>query len=253
MSKYNPESYWSKVAQRVKIRSHKNVVAGDDSPYYRYKRSKFINMLMDFDWNDKTVLELGSGPGGNLKQLLETKAKSLNGVDISSEMIELAEANINDTRVGLTKINGTEIPFADESFDVVFSSTVLQHNTDEEMMKKILKEMCRVSGDSVILFERIESKIKGDDLCKGRPVHNYVEICKSMGFNLVEKSFINIQTSFLVSGAIRKLFNSRKRVEGEQLSKFSVFLQKLTLPITKPLDNIFKVDRDLGKLVFKRD
>ena len=92
--------------------------------------------------------------------------------------------------------------------------------------------------------------IKGDELNLGRPVEYYQHIFEKYGFRLTKTEFINIQSSYLVSGAIRKLFNPSARQEGEQLTKFSVFLQKSTLPITKILDKIFKSKRDLGMLTF---
>lgn len=252
MSSYHPESYWSTVAKRIDSRPDQNVVAGDDSPFYRYKRIKFLNLLLDLDWQNKKVLELGSGPGGNLKELLSKQTSSLQGADISNDMIALATKNINNNKVVLTKINGEKLPFDDNSQDIVFSATVLQHNTDDRMMRNILKEMCRVSSDKVILFERIESNLKGDDLCMGRPVDYYYSICKEEGYELESTKFINIQISYLVSGIIRKVFNSNSRQEGQQLSSISVFLQKATLPITKILDNIFTSKRDLGRMVFKK-
>ena len=43
--KYHPEPYWSEVADRIAERGDKNVIAGDDEPYYRYKRAEFLEML----------------------------------------------------------------------------------------------------------------------------------------------------------------------------------------------------------------
>ena len=45
MSEYHPEPYWSDVAKRIKARKGKNVIAGDDEPYYRYKRERFLDLL----------------------------------------------------------------------------------------------------------------------------------------------------------------------------------------------------------------
>ncbi len=166
-------------------------------------------------------------------------------------MIELATANTPD-EVELVKIDGQRLPFEDKTFDIVFSATVLQHNTDEKMMQAILKEMCRVSADRVILFERVESHIKGDDLCKGRPIEYFASICNEVGFELKQYEFLNIRTSYLVCGAIRKGLNPSSRKEGEPLNGISLFLQKATLPVTKQLDKIFKANRDLTKMEFIR-
>ena len=230
---YNPETYWSEVAERIQERGDGNVVAGDDSPYYRYKRERFLAMLNGVVFSNKKVMEIGHGPGGNLAEVLKHKPKGLTGVDISDNMIALAKENLNSDKVSFYKTDGVTIGYPDQSLDVVFSATVLQHNSDEEMMKAMFREMHRVSSDKVIIFERIEKTLKGDELCVGRPVQYYEDIAKECGFKLKEASFINIQVSYLVCGVIRKVFNPGSRIEGEQLNGFSVFLQKDTLPITR--------------------
>jgi hypothetical protein len=105
----------------------------------------------------------------------------------------------------------------------------------------------------VVLFERIESRIKGDELCLGRPVAYYAGIMSEHGFRLRSTDFINIRVSYLVCGAIRKLFNPRSREEGEPLTKTAVFLQNLFLPLTKVLDKVFSSKTDVAKLVFERE
>ena len=251
-SQYHPEPYWSEVAERIEARGDKNFMAGDDSPFYRYKRKRFLSLLHEVNFANKDVLEIGSGPGGNLLEVLKHKPASMNAADISNSMINLAKKNTAGHEVNFTKINGIELPFEDNAFDIVFSATVLQHNSDEDMMKSILQEMCRVSKDKVILFERVESKIKGDDLCVGRPVHYYAGIGKEAGLQLTNTKFINIQVSYLISGAIRKLLNSSSRKEGQQLSALARWSQKLSLPITSLLDKIITPKRDLARITMSR-
>ena len=149
---YHPESYWSDVAKRIKSREGRNVVAGDDEPFYRYKRQRFLEMLKAVNFEGKSVLEIGNGPGGNLKELSQLNPARLVGADISAEMIKLARSNNNDF-VELVKIDGTSLPFEDNTFDIVFTATVLQHNTDDKMMLTILDDICRGSKDKIFLFE----------------------------------------------------------------------------------------------------
>jgi len=250
--KYHPEPYWSEVAERINERGEKNFLAGDDSPFYRYKRKKFLALLNSLPFTEKDVLEIGHGPGGNLYEVLQHNPKSLSGVDISNAMIKLAKNNLGEDNIDFNKIDGTSLPFEDQKFDYVFSATVLQHNSDENMMKSLLQEMCRVSSHQVVLFERIENKLKGDDLCVGRPVEYYAAICKEKGFELTDTKFINIQASYLVSGAIRKLLNSAKRKEGQQLSKIAELAQQISLPVTSIIDKIYTPKRDLAKVVLTR-
>jgi ubiquinone/menaquinone biosynthesis C-methylase UbiE len=251
MANYHPEPYWSEVAKKIDSRKGNNVIAGDDEPFYRYKRIRFLELLHSLSFKNKNVLEIGHGPGGNLQEVWSQSPKTLTGVDISSDMIAIARKNV-DTKINLVKINGSNIPFDDKHFDIAFTATVLQHNTDEKMMTALLNEICRVSKEKVVLFERIEPTIKGDELCYGRPISFYEEICKTNGFKLENHEFINIQISYLVCGGIRKLLNPSSRKEGEPFTKTALFFQNITLPITKLLDKFFKSKRDLAKLVFTR-
>lgn len=253
IEKYHPEEYWSEVGQRIAERDNgENIIAGDDEPYYRYKRKEFLKLLHEVKFDGKSVLEIGHGPGGNLLEIWNNHIpKSLNGVDISEQMVKLARNKI-PSAIQVEKINGTQLPFSNGQFDIVFTATVLQHNTDENMLKEIIGEICRVSGDTVVLFERIESSITGDDLCLGRPVGYYATLMKQHGFELESTKYINIRASYYMSGAIRKLLNPKTRKEGEPLNAISVFLQNVSIPITSILDKIFTSKKDIGRLIFKR-
>ncbi len=249
---YHPEKYWTEVGKRIEIRERGgNVIAGDDEPYYRYKRKQFLKLLHSVDYCGKSVLEIGCGPGGNLLEVLKHKPSKLVGVDISAQMVSLAKNKI-PKQVEVYKTNGTKLDFHDNSFDVVFTATVLQHNTDEKMLMELLKEICRVSADKVFLFERIEHEIKGDELCLGRPVSYYSKMMEDNGFKLQSASYINVRVSYYVSGMIRKVLNPSTRKEGEPLNKISILLQKITLPLTKVLDKLFTSKKDVAKLEFKK-
>lgn len=251
-SNYHPESYWSEVAQRIKTRgAGDNVIAGDDEPYYRYKRKKFLELLNSLDFTGKSVMELGCGPGGNLKVLEKQNISRLIGVDISEDMIRLSRSKLSP-HTELIKIDGEHIPFEDKSIDMSITATVLQHNTDDRMMKQILKELARVTSSELVLFERVEKTIKGDELCLGRPVDYYSEFLKSQGFNLKSTRFINIRVSYYVCGAIRKLLNPSSRKEGEAMTALAVLAQKIVLPITSILDNIFTSNTDVCRMIFIR-
>ncbi len=63
----------------------KSLLAGDDNPYLRMKRKKFLGRFLDAkDFRSKIVLEVGCGPGGNLLRIAQRSSpKKLIGVDIS--------------------------------------------------------------------------------------------------------------------------------------------------------------------------
>ena len=93
------------------------------------------------------VLELGCGTGLILNEINST-ARSAIGLDISPKMLERARER------GLDVVEGkaTELPFEDESFDVVYSFKVLAH---VESIHDALAEVARVlrpGGHAVLDF-----------------------------------------------------------------------------------------------------
>jgi len=248
---YEPEKYWNDVAKRIAERYEGKFIAGDDDPFYHYKREKFLRLLREISFSDKVVLEVGPGPGGNLIEVLSLSPKELHGADISDEMLSIAKKVLHGQNVTLTKADH-QLPYPDRYFDIAYTVTVLQHNTDEFMLQEVVEEICRVSKGDIFIFERIEKVVKGTSLCLGRPVSYYEQLFNRRGFKLKEKNYLNIQVSYLICGMIRKLFNKAKRKEGEKVSPTSVFLQKVVLPITRKLDTVFKANRDLAMLHFER-
>ena len=85
----------------------------------------------------KDVLELGCGTGMILKEI--AIANSAKGIDVSPGMLEQAQARGLDVMVG----SATDLPYEDNSFDVVYSFKVLAHieNIDQAMSEvaRVLK------------------------------------------------------------------------------------------------------------------
>ncbi len=251
MNSYNPETYWTEVANRINTRDNGIFVAGDDEPYYRYKRACFLDQLKSIDFKNKKVLEVGCGPGGNLLEVANLGPLNLAGVDISDKMVSLARTNLPSS-IEVSKSTAVALPFQDRSFDILFTVTVLQHNTDPIMFINLLHEMTRVSSGKIVLFERVNAVETGDELCLGRPIESFSTALKSKGFSLVGSKNLKIQVSYIMAGIIRKLFNKKNRSEGVPLSNLSIKLQNALLPLSSKLDKIFNLNSDLTMMEFER-
>ncbi|MBL4683605.1 MAG: class I SAM-dependent methyltransferase [Nannocystaceae bacterium] len=83
------------------------------------------------------ALEIGCGTG-LIMERVKTFARSVKGIDISPGMLEHAKRRGLDVCEG----SATELPFEDESFDVVYSFKVLAHISE---IDKALSEMARVT------------------------------------------------------------------------------------------------------------
>ena len=247
---YNPEDYWTDLATRTKKLSS-GIQAGDDEPFYIYKRSRFLDLFRRIDFENQKVLEVGCGPGSNLLEVLSKRPKELHAADISHAMLNHAKSVLGD-RVTFTKTDGKSLDLKDNYFDIVFTVTVLQHNTQEKMLQELIESICKVADRDVYFFERIESKIKGDDLNLGRPISYYNAEMVKHGYRCVNVEFINIYVSYLMAGVFRKTLNKRSRKEGDPSSRISLFLQKTFLPLTKLIDPLIKKPKGLAMLHFKK-
>ena len=92
------------------------------------------------------ALEIGPGPGYlGLEWLKHTEGTQLKGLDISADMIAVAERNAKEygltNRVEYVRSNGNKMPFADSMFDAVFTNGSLHEWADP---KNTMNEIWRV-------------------------------------------------------------------------------------------------------------
>lgn len=103
-------------------------------------------LFKSFGTNGTVALEYGCGPGRNIVKFKD-RFKRIDGVDISEVLIEKAIKHVNiDNGIisNLEVCDGQSIPFADESYDVVFSVICLQHIPVFEIRDSIVKDVYRV-------------------------------------------------------------------------------------------------------------
>jgi ubiquinone/menaquinone biosynthesis C-methylase UbiE len=96
------------------------------------------------------ILDVGFGLGYGLN-ILSIKASEVNGVDVDAKVLDHCNNTLlgKNPRLIILKIfDGYNIPFPDETFDVVTSVDVIEHVEDYE---RLIKEMLRVSKNGVFL------------------------------------------------------------------------------------------------------
>jgi len=76
------------------------------------------------------VLDIGCGPGNVAKQLCALKELEITGIDLSSEMLEIARANVPDGIFHLQ--DSRKASFSSEYFDAVVLSFSIVHLDDDE-------------------------------------------------------------------------------------------------------------------------
>jgi SAM-dependent methyltransferase len=118
-----------------------------------------INQSVDFKANyiakyinhQDSVLELGSGNGANINYLLSKVPANYFGVDLVTKQINRAKEKTAG-RAEFIIADFNRLPFADETFDVVFAVESLCHSLDKE---KTLKEISQVlkPGGKLLIFD----------------------------------------------------------------------------------------------------
>lgn len=104
--------------------------------------------------DSKKILEIGCGRGYWLRSFIQWGAKpeDLTGIDLLENRIGQAR-KLCPADVKIYHGNAAKLTFADESFDLVFQSTVFTSILDSSMKQQIATEMMRVvKGEGFILW-----------------------------------------------------------------------------------------------------
>jgi ubiquinone/menaquinone biosynthesis C-methylase UbiE len=113
------------------------------------------------DARAKRVLDLGCGKGENTIQLVNRGAQ-VTGVDISDSLIEIAKRRmrVNGFTEGFDfkACSAHEMPFANESFDIVFGMAVL-HHLDLELASREVWRVLRPGGYAIFQEPVRNSKV----------------------------------------------------------------------------------------------
>ena len=117
-----------------------------DRRYREIQREKYETVLANVTSVDR-VLDLGCGTGMLLSPL-EKKARLVVGVDMSAEM--LREAKKRAAGAPLVLADADHLPFADGSFDMVVSVTLLQNMPDPGKTVRELARVLRSDGKAII-------------------------------------------------------------------------------------------------------
>jgi SAM-dependent methyltransferase len=91
------------------------------------------------------ALEIGCGPG-RLMRPMASRFGEIHGIDVSDEMVQRAARNLKGIpHAHVHHTSGADLsPFADESFDFVYSYAVFQHIPSREVVMRYLREAHRV-------------------------------------------------------------------------------------------------------------
>lgn len=108
-----------------------------------------------------SALDFGCGVG-RLTQAMARRFTSCIGVDISTEMIRNAQRLNQYAHCSYQIVNGTQLPFADETFSFLYSNIVLQH-VPKKFAVDYLREFERVLKPRGILVFGVQDSFAAPD------------------------------------------------------------------------------------------
>ena len=130
----------------------------DEIERHRYNEyASWMPRLMGFEqFRGARLLEVGCGMGTDLLQFSRGGARCV-GIDLTPRSIEITQHRFKLYGAGGAFMisDGENLPFCDESFDVVYSNGVLHHTPDTEGAIREVHRVLRADGTAkVMLYHR---------------------------------------------------------------------------------------------------
>jgi len=123
----------------------------------RYRLECCIFRYAQFEkWKDKNILEVGCGAGTDLLQFARAGA-NITAIDLSTKSAPLAKLRLQLYGFQGDVLNGDaeNLPFLDNSFDLVYSWGVLHSTPDTEKAIREVHRVCKPGGQiCVMLYHR---------------------------------------------------------------------------------------------------
>ena len=126
-----------------------------DYDRFRYQNERHLPACIGaLDVAGKTVLEIGLGEGAESERLIRHGAR-WSGVDLTAESVQRVCTRLVLRDLPYEELQqGTvlDLPFADDSFDMVFSHGVLHHVPDIKQAQSEIHRVLRPGGELVIML-----------------------------------------------------------------------------------------------------
>jgi ubiquinone/menaquinone biosynthesis C-methylase UbiE len=122
---------------------------------FRYTLENHIPGELDkIDFRGKKVLEIGLGQGADSMQLINRGAL-YNGIDLTEESVRRVKerfALFNKPYQEVQVANAEQIPYADNTFDIVYSHGVIHHSPHIEKIVQEIHRVLKPGGQAVIML-----------------------------------------------------------------------------------------------------
>ena len=192
--------------------------AGDDTNYINFQKFQAEEIIREIknkgiDLSSMNVLELGAGKGG-YSLIFKKKAKSFIVSDVDKPKILEDNSSLVYKRIDVTK----KFPFKDNTFDFIFSCSLIEHIKYPMIMLKESKRILNKNGYLYLSFPPFYSPVGGHQL---KPFHLLGEKISIKIVNFLKnKNIKSYDTLWKNFGLYRRTIKEVKRLLLEE--KFHV-------------------------------
>jgi 2-polyprenyl-3-methyl-5-hydroxy-6-metoxy-1,4-benzoquinol methylase len=147
--------YWNKHIHDLEIAQHPVGSKGffEELEVYRFDKLGYLPKVIDFTaYNGKHLLEVGCGIGIDLVRFARHGA-IVTGVDLAEVAIKLARQNFEMHGVAgdFRTMNGENLQFPNQSFEVVYAHGVLQYTNDPAAMIQEIFRVLKPGGEAILM------------------------------------------------------------------------------------------------------
>lgn len=227
------QKHWETVATRIALNQ-------EDLDWYQWKanelKRRFLNKIPNINFEEKSILEIGSGPLGIIAFLKGRKRYAVDPLEnFFKENSTLTRWR--DMDVEYLQGSGESLPFGDSYFSLVIIDNVLDHTKSPN---EVLKETSRVLTPGGFLYlmlnvhsawgVKVRSLMEVFKLDKGHP-HSFSKMSlrrslEKMGFETYDEELENYWKVKLSNLRSRYLKNKLKAILGISEIQYQVLAKR---------------------------
>lgn len=209
---------------------------------HRYAQEYHIPQVVNFPaWAGKDVLEIGCGMGTDLVQFARAGAR-VTGIDLTPRSVEITRQ-----RFALYALPGKfqtadaeNLPFAEESFDLVYSHGVLHHTPDTQKAVDEVYRVLKPGGTAIVMLYNKHS-------------YNYwinIRVLRALAFAAIRRGF-RVETLSRITGVNPELLREYEKViRGKSEWTLQELVNQNTDGPGNPLSKVFS--RSEARKMFRR-
>ena len=207
--------YWNRHNHDLEITTHPVGSPGffADLDQYHFEKLHHLPRLVDFDgYRGQRVLDVGCGAGTDLVRFARGGA-IVTGVDVAASAIALARENVRQQglEADLREADGEDLPFADESFDLVYAHGVVQYTTNDRALVAECRRVLKTGGTAVFQVYNRVSWLNGlSKLMKVGLEHEDAPVLKKYS----AREFRDILAGFREVRIVEERFPVKSRLHG---------------------------------------